>query len=158
MLTAGYAREVSSRREDRRNRTHVDHSLTRCSEENSTSQSTHLCFEPRHADVNIVSTFVARECKSVNYYFRREFLLRRRRRRRFFLHDATDPSVTRAAAAGSARRRCTKTPRKYDGIQQRGKIPTKTCSAAPPAGLCVQLRFPALVARSDRLRVQYPDV
>jgi len=28
MLIAGYAREVSSRRKDRRNRTHVDYSLT----------------------------------------------------------------------------------------------------------------------------------
>jgi len=37
MLIAEYAQEVSSRREDRRNRTHVDHSLTRCSEENSAS-------------------------------------------------------------------------------------------------------------------------
>ena len=35
MLIAGYAQEVSSRRKDRQNRTHVDHSLTRCSEENS---------------------------------------------------------------------------------------------------------------------------
>ena len=35
MLIAGYAQEVSSRRKDRRNRTHVDHSLTCCSEENS---------------------------------------------------------------------------------------------------------------------------
>ena len=33
MLIAGYAREVSSRREDRRNRTHVDRSLTRFSAE-----------------------------------------------------------------------------------------------------------------------------
>ena len=31
MLIAGYAQEVSSRRKDRRNRTHVDHSLTCCS-------------------------------------------------------------------------------------------------------------------------------
>jgi len=31
MLIAGYAQEVSCRRKDRRNRTHVDHSLTRCS-------------------------------------------------------------------------------------------------------------------------------
>jgi len=35
MLIAGYAQEVSSRYKDRRNRTHVDHSLTCCSEENS---------------------------------------------------------------------------------------------------------------------------
>ena len=34
MLIAGCAQEVSSRRKDRRNRTHVDHSLTCCSEEN----------------------------------------------------------------------------------------------------------------------------
>jgi len=34
-VIAGYAREVSSRREDRRNRTHVDNSLTCCGEENS---------------------------------------------------------------------------------------------------------------------------
>jgi len=38
MLIAGYAQEVSSRRKDRRNRTHVDHSLTCCSEENSKVQ------------------------------------------------------------------------------------------------------------------------
>ena len=31
MLIAGYAQEVSSRRKDRRNRTHVDRSLTCCS-------------------------------------------------------------------------------------------------------------------------------
>jgi len=35
MLIAGYAQEVSSRRKDRQNRTHVDHSLTCGSEENS---------------------------------------------------------------------------------------------------------------------------
>jgi len=34
MLIAGYAQEVSSRREDRQNKMHVDRSLTRCSEEN----------------------------------------------------------------------------------------------------------------------------
>ena len=37
MLIAGYAQEVSSRRKDWRNRTHVDHSLTCCSEKNSQS-------------------------------------------------------------------------------------------------------------------------
>ena len=37
MLIAGYAQEVSSTRKDRRNRTHVDYSLTCCSEENSKS-------------------------------------------------------------------------------------------------------------------------
>jgi len=35
MLIAEYAQEVSSKCEDRRNSTHVDHSLTCCSEENS---------------------------------------------------------------------------------------------------------------------------
>jgi len=35
MLIVGYAQEVSSSHKDRRNRTHVDHSLTCCSEENS---------------------------------------------------------------------------------------------------------------------------
>jgi len=35
MLIAGYAQEVSSKRKDRRSRTHVDHSLTCCREENS---------------------------------------------------------------------------------------------------------------------------
>ena len=32
MFIAGYAQEVSSRRKDRQNRTHVDHSLTCCSD------------------------------------------------------------------------------------------------------------------------------
>ena len=35
MLINGYSQEVSSRRKDRRNRTHVDRSLTCCSEKNS---------------------------------------------------------------------------------------------------------------------------
>ena len=35
MLIARYAQEVSSRQVNRRNRTHVDHSLACCSEENS---------------------------------------------------------------------------------------------------------------------------
>ena len=49
MLIAGYAQEVSSRRKDRRNRTHVDHSLTCCSGKNSfngprdKSAATDLC-------------------------------------------------------------------------------------------------------------------
>jgi len=47
MLIAGYAQELSSRHKDRRNRTHVDHSLTITDIVNETSlfvKSNHTCY------------------------------------------------------------------------------------------------------------------
>jgi len=57
-LIDGYAQEVSSRRKDRQNRTHVDHSLTRCSCNSSARKTGHSVWSKAESSWRIVSKFV----------------------------------------------------------------------------------------------------